>query len=261
MTPVLWSISYSPWSEKARWALDACGVEHRRRPYQPLLDELMLRRRLGTWRGPVSVPILDLGTDVLADSFDIAKYADRCAGSDEQRILRSEDEDHIRRYDALSQRGLAAGRALGLARIVQDKEALAELVPRGIRRALGPIAVAISRFGVARTLRKYADVTPSDPHDALAEVLDTLEADLGRAEVGPHGTRHLLGRFSYADIAMAQVLAFVEPPSTHLRLSPASRRAYRQADLAERHPELVRWRDALYRAHRGEERPRRSATL
>ena len=79
MTPVLWSLAYSPWSDKARWALEHCGVPYRRRAYRPLIDEPALRLKLRRLSGPVSVPILDLGDEVLADSFEIARYADRRA--------------------------------------------------------------------------------------------------------------------------------------------------------------------------------------
>jgi glutathione S-transferase len=82
-------------------------------------------------------------------------------------------------------------------------------------------------------------VTPADPAAELVEVLEELRAALDGKPV-------LLDRFSYADITTAQVLAFVEPPSTHLRMTEAMRRAYRDPDLAERYSDLVAWRDALY---------------
>jgi glutathione S-transferase len=87
MTPRLWSLSYSPWSDQARWALDHCEVEYQRRAYQPLLGEPALRWKLRRLRGPVSVPILELSDRVLTESFDIAQYADRHAAREELRLF------------------------------------------------------------------------------------------------------------------------------------------------------------------------------
>jgi hypothetical protein len=45
MTELL-ALPYSPWSEKARWALDVRGVPYDYRRYQPVLGELALRVKL-----------------------------------------------------------------------------------------------------------------------------------------------------------------------------------------------------------------------
>ena len=65
----------------------------------------------------------------------------------------------------------------------------------------------------------------------------------------------ILGSFSFADIAAAQVLGFVSPPSFGLKLGKASARGFTDPELAAEYADLVAWRDALYEAHR----PRRSA--
>src|SRR5688572_27753079 len=69
-------LSYSPWSEKARWALERRGIAYQGRHYQPLIGELELRLRLGRLRGKVSVPFLRDGSEVAGDSFAIARYAE-----------------------------------------------------------------------------------------------------------------------------------------------------------------------------------------
>lgn len=244
--PRLWSISYSPWSDKARWALDHCEVAYRRRSFRPIVDELALRRALGSWTGPVSVPILQLPDEVLAGSWDIATWADGQVARDELRIFPARHEAALRRYDALSEAALAAGRTLGLRCLLdEDGDGLLDLVPRAMR-SLGPIARRVAAAGVRRTIRKYAPVTPTDLDAAQAELLEALRADLSRAAPGPDGARYLLGTFSYADIVMAEAVAFISPPATHLRLTAASRRAYLREDLASRYPDVVAWRDELY---------------
>jgi glutathione S-transferase len=57
MTELL-ALPFSPWSEKARWALDARGVPYDYRRYQPILGEPALRAKLRRARGPVTVPVL-----------------------------------------------------------------------------------------------------------------------------------------------------------------------------------------------------------
>jgi glutathione S-transferase len=241
-------LSYSPWSEKARWALERRGVAFRARHYQPLLGELELRVRLGRLSGPVSVPFLRDGDKTFADSFSIACYAD--AHGSGPRLFPEGRELDVVKYSELSERGLAAGRALALARVLDDDAALLELVPRGLRKRLGKLGPHVARFGVKRTLRKYGanGASEADHERALVEVLDTLRADLGAAATASPST--LLGAFSYADIAMAQVLAFVMPPATGLRLGQGNRRAFGHERLAARYADLLAWRDALYLRYR-----------
>jgi glutathione S-transferase len=151
-------------------------------------------------------------------------------------------EAEIERFIALSDRGMAAGRALSLLRLLDDDEGIGEMVPRTLRRMPG--ARALAKIGVARTLRKYRGMRDQDAaRAALAEVLDEVRAVLA-------GGTTLLGQFTFADIAVAQVLAFVEPPAFGLKLGDATRRSFCDDMLRERFADLIAWRDALYEAHR-----------
>src|SRR5262245_44081226 len=129
----LLALPYSPWSEKARWALDVCGVPYRYRHYQPLLGELELRGKTRRLRGAVAAPVLtgERGR-VSDDSEKIARFAD--AQSGRPTLLPPGREAEIARWVALSERGLAAGRVLALDRQLRDDGALAEMVPRNLRR-------------------------------------------------------------------------------------------------------------------------------
>jgi glutathione S-transferase len=241
-------LSYSPWSEKARWALERRGVAYRGRHYQPMIGELELRLRLRRLRGKVSVPFLRADGEVAGDSFEIARYAE--AHGSGPSLFPAGKEREIERYNELSERGLSAGRALALARVLDNDEALIELVPRGLRKRLGKLAPGIGAFGVRRTLRKYGG-TASDmaEHErVLVEVLDTMRRELGPDAASEPKT--LLGTFSYADIAMAQVLAFVMPPASGLRLGKGNRSAFGNEPIAARYPDLLAWRDALYLRYR-----------
>src|SRR5579862_2703814 len=112
MTELL-GLPFSPWSEKARWALDVRRVPYTYRVYQPIVGEPALRMKVGRLRGKVTVPVLttDDGT-VLADSAAIARWADgRGEGAP---LFPAEHAAAIARFIDLSERALDAARALTL---------------------------------------------------------------------------------------------------------------------------------------------------
>ncbi|MFO0570560.1 MAG: glutathione S-transferase N-terminal domain-containing protein [Polyangiaceae bacterium] len=248
MTELL-GLPYSPWTEKARFALDVRGVPYRFRNYSPLLGEPELRLRLRRLRGPVSVPVLvdDSGRS-RADSLEIARWAD--ARGRGPCLFPDEHARAVEGAVALSERGLAAGRALSLLRMLDDEEALREMLPKPLRRSSLRAFVGLARAGVERTRQKYGGDrrTESEHRDDFDRALGELRARLSEAPDG--APRTLTGNLSFADIALAQLLVFVAPPRLGLRLGRASRRCFEDPGLAERYADLVTWRDALYAAHR-----------
>ena len=245
-------ISYSPWSEKARWALESRRVAYRSRHYQPLVGEPELRWRLRRVRGPVSVPVLFGPPAPIADSYDIARYAAQHGEGPD--LFPAGSEPEIARWNALSEQGLAAGRVMSLQRVLHDEAALIEMVPKRMRPVLGRAAPKVAAMGIRRTIAKYADrVGGDDPFVVMCNVLDALRQGLEQAgDPGSGEPRTLLGEagFSYADIAMAQVVAYVVPPTSGLRIGDANRRNFGDPELVARYPDLVAWRDALYARYR-----------
>lgn len=245
------SLPYSPWSEKARWALDYSKTDYKERTYTPMIGEPALRVRLRKWSGPVGVPALFASDISLGDSFDIAQWADE-KGSGE--LFPENHAREIELYNVLSERALSAGRKLALARMVADDEAVTEMVPSALRRLLGKGAIAVGRQGVERTVRKWSagDSDFVTTRRLFTNVLRQLRRDLakqGEADIAGE-PRTLLGEFTYADIAMAQVLGFVSPPEKGLRIGRASRRSFTDAELEEEFADLVAWRDLLYEKYR-----------
>lgn len=239
--PELLGLPYSPWSEKARWALEARNVAYEKRLYQPLLGELGLRRKLRKWRGTVSVPVLTTDErEVIADSAMIARWADQ--RGDGPTLFPAEHDTAIASFIALSDRGMAAGRALSLVKLLGEPAGIAEMVPRKLRKLPG--ANRIAKYGVRRTLRKYSgEQDPTTARAALATVLDELRTALA-------GRKTLLDTFTFADIAATQVLAFVEPPAFGLKLGDGTRRSFSDDELRGSYADLVTWRDAVYDRHR-----------
>jgi glutathione S-transferase len=246
VTPALLQLGYSPWSERARWALDVRGVPYERVPYQPLLGELRLRWvRRGA--GGASVPVLLTDEGPICDSVDIARWANaRGAGPD---LFPAGREAELAAIGAVADRALAAGRSRALRRMAASTDALQEQVPSFLRWT-GPVARGIAKAGTLRTIGKYGGASDDEARTALLAALDALREHLARA-VEVDGVRCLLGAFSWADINAAQALAFVRPPDAGLRMGPGTRAAFTDPYVAAVSADLLAWRDALYARHRG----------
>ncbi|HEY4056102.1 MAG TPA: glutathione S-transferase N-terminal domain-containing protein, partial [Kofleriaceae bacterium] len=121
----LLGLPYSPWSEKAFWALDARRITYTRKKYQPMLGELGLRWKTSKWRGNVSVPVFttDAG-EVITDSATIARWASE-HGSGPTLFPAGTSDAMIKLLD-MSDRGLDAGRARSLLLLVDSPEGVTE---------------------------------------------------------------------------------------------------------------------------------------
>jgi glutathione S-transferase len=208
-------ISYSPWSEKAKWGLQLSGLTFRYQEYLPMLGEPALRVRLRRPRGKVTVPILFTEDGPLGDSLAIVEWASAHAPN---AIISPEHRDAIIGWNALSERALALGRERTTMHVARDPEALVESVP-GFMGKLGPVSRAIGKAGARYLERKYAFSAQDDSARIaeLREILTTLRAALA-------GGDYLIGgELTYADVTMAVGLQFVSPPERN-RLYAAHRR-------------------------------------
>lgn len=217
------------------------------RTYAPVIGEPGLRRALGRWTGNVSVPVLLVpeGTPI-PDSTEIARWADaHGAGT----LFPAGRAAELEAWLGRAERGLNAGRALSLRRVLLDPDAQKDLVPKPLRGALGKLGGAVAGLGVRRTLRKYDAPDDATANRDLDAALEALRAALSSAPDPAEAT--ILGGFSYADIAMAQVLVFVKPPTAkQVRIGHGSRRAFTDPDRCVRYADLLTWRDALYARYR-----------
>jgi glutathione S-transferase len=202
------TIPFSHFCEKARWALDWCGVPYREEGHLPMLHWLATRRA----GGGRTVPVLVTAGGVLADSTDILAYADRAAPParrlypDGALALEEQlDQDlgpHTRRiayHFALRRMELlpriAGGRVAGwqLAAMRLARPAAVAAMRRGMR---------IDDGGAERSRRKLREVVAA---------LDDRLAD---------GRPYLTGdRFSAADLTLAALFApLLFPPQHPVRL-------------------------------------------
>lgn len=236
-------IPYSPWSEKARWALDHHHIEYRATPFVPMVSEPVVRLRLRL-RGRITAPLL-VGSDfVLRDSFDIARWAeDHGEGAPLFPVRHAEA---IAEWNGRSERLTAAGRGLVTARVLASDAALLESAPRPLRSLRGAAVVA-ARTGARYLVRKYGldGAADDERRDAMRVEATALRAALAG------GRDYILGEPTYADLAMATALQMVRPVAdTYLRLEPATREAWTDPVLSGELGDLLEWRDRVYEEHR-----------
>ncbi|WP_395839188.1 glutathione S-transferase family protein [Cystobacter fuscus] len=246
------ALPMSPWSERARFALDHHGIDYREDAYVPLLGELALRVRTGVYRGRLSVPVLFHEGHVIRDSVEIARYVDRLGKG--TPLFPAGAEAEIARYVELTNTLMEAGRVLGVPRMAQSAEArnesLPSFMPAPLRSALSPLA----GMGMAYIARKYglSEQAPQEARDTMRRILEQLRAGL-------KGRSTLLSDFTFADITTAVAMGAVRPVEhPALPLGPGMRAAFTEPLLVEEFGDLLAWRDRLYaerRPTRGSPRP------
>lgn len=240
MRPLLIGEDFSPWTEKARWALAHHGLDHDFHQYQPLIEEPWLRFKTRNVARKATVPVLIDGSAIVPESLSIARYADRLGRG--ATLFPAGDDSAIETWNETSDRALRAGRALFFARLLNDHAAqidnLPPFVPARLRALLRPVV----HGGVLYLRFKHGagDAFARRAREELGDSLSKLRAALA-------GRAHLLGQLSYADIAMAVVLQFIQPvDDRYIRLSSANRACWTEPALAREHADLIAWRDELY---------------
>jgi glutathione S-transferase len=242
MTLSLYGMSYSPYSEKARWALDHHRVAYEWHEHVPMIGERKLRKVAGANGGKVSVPLAVEGGTVLRDSLSIAKHAERVGKG--ARLFANEAA--VATWAARSDEAIDAARVLLLQRILDDREALRESLPSWVPGPLRGLSTPIAARATRHLVRKYGTggVDPAAATAKLREVLGAMRKVLGSRST-------ILDGFSYADMAMAVVLQMIAPVAKeYIALGPARRRAWTEPALASEYADLVAWRDALYAKRR-----------
>ncbi|MFN7955209.1 MAG: glutathione S-transferase N-terminal domain-containing protein [bacterium] len=238
------SLSYSPWSERARWALDHHHIQRRNVEYVPMVGEPYLRWKLGKLTGRVTVPVFVDEAGVWKDSLDIARRADAIGSG--SPLFPAGTEDEIARWNERAERILAASRVLSLRRTAANPRAIQESMP--FPKALKPYLLPLGRSAVAFIAKKYATAALTDAaadaaiHDGLSEIRAALAGKRG----------HLLGDgLTYADIVAATSFQLAAPVADrYIRLGPETRKCCTSERVSRDFADLVAWRDELYAKYR-----------
>ena len=238
------TIPFSHYCEKARWALDRCGVAYEEDAHLPIFHYAATRRA----RAGRTVPVLVAGEHVIGDSTDIVAWADARRpgallpkGAARAEALAIEDE--------LDRQLGPATRRWGYFHLLPRPELIPQMaatVPRWELRALRvmrPLAVAMLRRGLRI--------------DAAGAERSRVKIDESFARVGAllaDGRRYLAGNeFTVADLTFAALATpILAPPEVPVPLPQAD--AFPDAARAQ----LAAWRDSVagqfalrvYRDHR-----------
>jgi glutathione S-transferase len=238
-------LKVSPWSERAKWALDHHGLSYQTIEHAPFLGERRLRHLVGSKKERATVPVLLAGEQILTESWDIAAYADREGTA--SRLIPPEREAEVRIWNALADETMTALRALVVAAMLASPEAIDEGLPPNVPSVLRPMLRPVGRHGMKWFARKY-DLRLADVPEHVAKLRSTLQRLRTALE---KSLLYLLGSFSYADIVMACTLQGISPVANrYIPLGAATRRAWTREDLAAEFSELIAWRDRLYEKHR-----------
>lgn len=239
MTRILYTMPYSAWSERSRFALLHHGCEFEEREHVPVLGELALRLRARRYLGRVTVPLLVDGDRAVMDSLAIAEYVDQIGTG--SRLFPADQRASIQAFNERIEPMFQAARARALRVGLTDEEAALDLVPPEIRRM--PLAAASGRLGVRFVAWKHP--TPAGAIEPL------LREGLSIVRSALAGRDYIHGAFSYADIIAATAVQQVAPVSERfIPIGPVKRRTWADPALAAEFADLVTWRDALYEKHR-----------
>lgn len=242
----LYGIAYSPWTAKARWALDHHKIPYRYHEHLILFGMPELRWRLKKPFGDITVPVLVNERSAVMDSFEIARHVD-VTGSGTPLFPEGKMAE-IREINRRSETALDCARAFTVFRILKDKDAQIEALPAFLPRRLRPWFRWMAPIGVNYIVREFGvrRKTETGYEEDYREVLDTI-----RRKLSESGGSFILGHFSYADIASAMTLQGVDPVDhPAIPMGPGTRRIWRHPGLAEDYKDLIAWRDEIFAKYR-----------
>ena len=245
MSLTLHGIRYSPWTQRARWALDHHKLPYHYKEHVVWLGEPGLRVASGRWREELTVPLLIEGKKSWMDSFAIAHFADE-RGSGEKLIegVRPEElAEIVADCEALCD----FFRARFSAVILSDPELQIEMLPPWVPAVTKRAMLPVVRFAT-RYVQRAFDVDRVQPEERLHEargVLNRLRYKLVHSEF-----TYLIGkRFSYADIVACSALIGIQPEAGK-KFGPRLTAALTHEEFAREFSDLIQWRDRVTEKHR-----------
>lgn len=247
--PTLWQIDISHYSEKARWALEYKGIDHRRR--SPLPGTHIPIALALTRGGQVTMPVLQIDGENVGDSTGIiaaleARYPD-------PPLYPSDPEERARALeleDWFDENLGPHARLLPFYELIQEPEVFAEVAAAAVPGPLGkakPLVGAYARTYTSLRFNANSDEHAEQAREAIVAALDKLEAELEQGE-----GEFLVGScFSVADLTAASLFyPLVVPPEgplpTDLPRPPALER-FRES-LSDRRG--YKWVEETFRKHR-----------
>ena len=215
----------SPYSERVRWVLESKRLPYRRRNYQPIAEEAALREKTGL----STVPVLFADGELIGDSNAAVEWIEKQQPSPALLPAGAAERSQIRAFELAASEALAPWARLAF-------------IGNAKKMDIQPLA---DHFAA-----KYG-WTP-EKEAAGGKLLRALLGDLSQAV---EGRRYLVGdTFSRADVTVAAMLATVfGHPADDLFALEAPMRTMFGLPFGDEPAfgALRRWRDDLYRRHRG----------
>ena len=200
----------SPWSAKVLWILDACSINIQKRPFEPFVDEIWLRYKLGLWPWQrrywtrLTVPIAIVqpegsdtggsGSCVLTESMDIAEWALRNAPGKEP--LTDATLLKLRYWNDLSDVILQFGRAAFVEAAKRDvRVAIEVLSPPWMKRLPHFLTKLVMTVALRVFAMKYRRENAQSKLEAVMDAVKRIRAALkeGGGQYLVNG-RHVDGR-------------------------------------------------------------------
>jgi len=207
--PRLITLALSPYNDFARWALDRSGVGYDEER-KPLVLHAIASRRAG---GKGTTPVLVAEDEVVAESAEIAEWADRHGREPGSLFPAGADRGEVRSLVAHFGADLGTlTRPLFWASLIDDLPLASRLwsqglSPRGTR--VQPWVLRLSKPALRRALEIEPDTVETAPR-RIGAIFDEVAARLER-------TPHLVGgRITAADLSFAAMAApALMPPEGH----------------------------------------------
>ena len=247
--PTLWQIDISHYSEKARWALEYKGVDHRRR--SPLPGSHIPIALVLTRGAQPTMPVLQIDGENVGDSTAIiatleAKYP-------EPPLYPSDAEERARALeleDWFDENLGPHARLLPFYELTQEPDLFAEVAAAAVPGPLGKAKPLIGAYARTYTRLRWnadSDEDAERARDAIVAAMDKLEAELERGE-----GEFLVGdSFSVADLTAASLFyPLVVPPEGPLPTDLPRPAGPRALPREPQRPPRLQWVEETFRSHR-----------
>ncbi|HEY3435141.1 MAG TPA: glutathione S-transferase family protein [Solirubrobacterales bacterium] len=247
--PTLWQIDISHYSEKARWALEYKGIDHRRR--SPLPGTHIPIALALTRGGQMTMPVLQIDGENVGDSTAIIAALE--ARFPDPPLYPADPEERARALeleDWFDENLGPHARLLPFYELTQEPDLFAEVAAAAVPGPLGkakPLVGAYARTYTRLRWNADSDADAEQAREAIVAALDKLEAELEQGD-----GEFLVGEsFSVADLTAASLFyPLVVPPegplATDLPRPPALER-FRES-LSKRRG--YKWIEETFRKHR-----------
>jgi glutathione S-transferase len=236
----LYQITYSPWTEKARFSLDFNKVHFDTKEYHIMLSELPLKIKSNKILNKISVPLIKtFEGEWIQDSYEIAKWANQ--QNDEHDLFKQDKE--VNYWNKKSDQLINWGRVQVINKSNECDELMIELMPDFFPNFLKRNLLFLGRIGSRYITFKHNVIDNQFQVEHLEVQLKEISCAIK--------SKYILKEFSFADMAIAASLQVIKPVKhSKVVLKDKTYKAYENLELSKKFPELIEWRDYIYQNYR-----------